>query len=289
MFLLSSMAFGSRRQVLFGRILPVLRDWVAAVLLWWYERAMLLLPSCISFNKASGCLLLCWDAVLFLPRLAGRGGEGKGRICVATNSSEACSGVLSIFLLWRGDGWMSLQIPGFLPWWKWSGDVPVSGTLNKRRPRPCVPPVGVVMVSILSAGRGGEGEGGGLAASSRMAQIILLLHRAQHMANKIVAMICGCEDCRSSRCVDSASTSSMEASARDSSRRFTPPGSEVICSPLLVAGGWLWSLAVGGEDPGLDLVIFLFSRVVSVKCQDCFRAFSLVRSCLQIVPTVSDK
>jgi hypothetical protein len=277
------MAFWSRWRGLSGRISSVLRVGVAVVLLGWCEWEAPHLSSWISNNKAWGHLLCYWVAVLLHPLLAGRGGEGEGRNGSAFISSEGWLGVLFIQSLWRGVGWMLLQILGLLSWWKGPRHAPATDARNKRRFRPCSAPGATVLFPLLSTGRGGEGEGGSFAVAAGVKQVVVLLHRAHHMVDVLVAMICGV--CRSSRCVHGTTTSCVEVFDRVSCRRYAPPGCEVMCSPRAVEGGRSWNLADGGEEPGLDLIFCFFSRVLFVKCQDCFRGLFLVSSWLQFVPT----
>jgi hypothetical protein len=77
----------------------------------------------------------------------------------------------------------------------------------------------------------------GVRASSSM-HTPLLHDGANHMANKLVAMIRGHEDGHFSRCLASASTTSLlEASEEDPDRRKTPPCGQVVSSP---AAGRRW-------------------------------------------------
>lgn len=171
------------------------------------------------------------------------------------------------------------------------------------------------LLSNLLVGRGGEGEAGDgeaefrrrrwpypstwlhhaddvvlVVASGRFGGLATsLLHLgAQHMDGKIAAMICGQEGQPSRRPVGASSTSMREAISRVSCRRFTPPGCEVICSPQPVVGGRRRRLAVGGDSHGLHLTSCYFSMVFFANLQDCFRGVFIVRSCVKIVPTVSD-
>ena len=123
---------------------------------------------------------------------------------------------------------------------------------------------------FFSAGLGGEGEEDGGAAvagvwrrSGCEAVASLapnLLHvGAHHMANMVVAMIFGQADDHLSRCMGSASSTSMsEALVGDLVWRFSPHSNQVVCPRWLVAGGRNRNLIAGGEEPGLDCFSVFF-------------------------------
>lgn len=135
---------------------------------------------------------------------------------------------------------------------------------NKHLHRPPLPlPGGAVLVSLHSAGRGGEGDGGFPVAAALLRQVILLPFRAQHMVDMFVAMICG-RECRSSRRLDGAlSTSRSEAPDGVLDRRYTLPSIQVVRPRVLVVGGRTRGsedIVAGGEDFALDCFFIFFAR-----------------------------
>lgn len=273
---------GSRWRGLSGRISSVLRVWVVVVLLRWCERAELLPPSWISDNKACGHLLFCCRAFLLLLRPAGRGGEGKEKNGAVLSSLGGWLGVLPLPAHWRGTGQAQLLLSARLPWWKRPGEFPVAGTPNKRSRRPCLPPGDAVRVYILSAGRGGGGEGVGPAAAMWARQDDLL-HTRAHQALAVAAIAsladkaanCACEVL----CQPPMWRLSLEQRAGDlplpAAKWFVPGGGG--------AAGGAGSSSV--EHRGPDCLIFIFSRVLSVVSRDCFVILIFLRSCMNFVTT----
>lgn len=208
------------------------------------------------------------------PPLSGRGGKGME---MATARGEAASSLLHQRGYWLPQPLRALS--NLLAGHGGKGEVGDGGAEFGGRRWP-YPPRKLHLADDTDVGAT-SGRFGGPA--------ILMMHPgAQYMDDKDVAMIRGQDGHPRRRPVGASSTSKMEALARVSCRHCTPPGCEVICSPQLVAGGWRWSLAVSGEDCGLDLTSCNFSRVLSINCQDCFRGVFLVVSCAKFGPTAYD-
>lgn len=217
-------------------------------------------------------------AFLFLLLPAGRGGEEKLKKCFAVDRSRGSRSFLAVLVFWRVAGWSPFRGRDFASEedassWLSRGGALIFNNKRLRQPRrPWLLPGDAVLVSLLSAGRGGEGEEGVSVAASRLCQDNLLLFRAQHMDDKIVAMICGCEDRRSSRRVDGApSTSKSEALDRVLGWRYTPPSHQVVRPRLLVAGGRRRGsdeIIAGGEDLVLDCFSLFFAGSFLLTSKD---------------------
>jgi hypothetical protein len=99
-----------------------------------------------------------------------------------------------------------------------------------------------------------------------------LLHDgAHHMANKLVAMICGLDDGHFSRCFASASTTSLlEALKKIPTGATHLPAAKWFRPRQQVAGGRHRSLIAGGEDSGLDRVSVFFLGSFLLFARTCF-------------------
>ena len=241
--------FGSRSLDPSGQIQSVLLLLVAVEHLWWQEVGRLVAGrSSISDNKAGLSFFGGWSSLAIL----------------------ACR---------RDARWSPMEFAAWLSRGKQVRGVPVAEFLffsNKRLHNPpCFLLGGVMLVSFFSAGRGGKGEGGDPDAAARLRQVNLLLFRAQQMADRAVAMICGW--CRSSHCFDGAlSTSKTEAPDGVLGRRFTPPSHQVVRPRLLVAGGRRRdsnNIDAGGEDSELDCFSVFLAGSFLLKSEDQFVTF----------------
>ena len=231
-----------------GRFSPDLGRWIRrllvvlgliVVLQWMEPAAMSGGATSSSSIKASGRPGSLALQVMSPSSSAGRRGEGRSGGCVLEEVvcwRRCCVGPV----LWRGTGHDRIGISGKLPRWK-KKELQVSSfpfSENKRLHRPFPHSDVVEWISLLSAGRGGEGEEGTSAVAAWMRKVNLLLICAQHMVDMDVAMICGRQDCRPSRrFYGTLSTSNKEAPDGDLDRRFTPPSHQVVRPRLLVAGG----------------------------------------------------
>ena len=228
-----------------------------------------------------------FSGLLLLSLLAGRGGEGEG----SSGGDEALIperwGVPSAQALWRGAMASLAGLFDELPWWETPDfGLQVRLLLNKRfhcRPWPLL---GVVLlVFILSAGRGGEGEVGSPTRATGMRQVFVLL-RAHHAVDIDVAAIRG--DGHLSRRADGAlSTSKLEALDGDFGRRCTPLNQQVVCPRWLIAGGRIRDLVDdehGGDDPGLDRVLEIPAGSFLLNAGTALEAFILQGSLCNLYP-----
>jgi len=161
---------GSWCGVLQAELLPCLLV-VLLLLLRWPELLVEGGHGC-SINKDLGVLLLVVPPLLLPPLLAGRGGEGRGCESRARSRWEGGREVIPA-VLWRGAGG---EVPSLCvepPWKRKTRCVSVAGFhWNKRFRISCLALGDAAWFSLLSAGRGGEGEGGDLVVSSWARQVV---------------------------------------------------------------------------------------------------------------------
>jgi len=206
-------AFWSRSLVVLNQIGRVL--WWVFFLgeLRWLELLEKAVAAGISANKVEFVFPESWwRPLMLLLLLAGRGGEEE----------ERSIGGLAYFLGRWGSSttshrcgvvWSTSRLSDVLHRWELLVfALKPCPWFNKHLHHPCSLSSGVLLVSLLLAGCGGEEGDGYLVAAAWARQVNQLLQGAHHMVDIDVAMIHGREDRRSNRCVVSvSSTSWMEA------------------------------------------------------------------------------
>jgi len=269
-------------------------SWIWHILRWFLEAplrrseaaASSTKPGISAIKAPSSCSVFWFSAMLLLPLLAGRGGEGEGSSGRVGAMFLERWGVPSAQALRRGARASPAGLSDVLPWWE-ASDFALQVRLpsNKRfHHRPCSPLGDGLLVFLLLAGRGGEGEDGGPVAAAWTRQVFP------------EAAPCGAPKLRRSRrryprperplharlysspffLMAKTTHRSAQGPNRKSSFGFSMGFTTGIAPSGLFPGGdagsRAWKPLSGGEDEGLDRVFTFYFRVLS----DYLQALSVI-------------